>query len=77
MVSEKPCVNCEGTGKALVSNSWIVSDGYRRERCGVCGGSGINPPGYTAWAGNAAFQKQARENISKWGGLLRPPINWD
>lgn len=34
------CANCDGTGKLVLMKSWFPSDGYRRERCGICGGTG-------------------------------------
>lgn len=65
----KPCLNCEGAGKVLLLNSWFTADGYRRERCGICGGSGVNPPGYTQWPGHAQFLAEAHARIAKWGGM--------
>lgn len=34
------CRLCEGAGYLYLMNSWFSSDGYRRSRCGICGGSG-------------------------------------
>lgn len=65
----KPCLNCEGTGKVLLLKSWFVTDGYRRERCGICGGSGVNPPGYKQFPGHGAFLRKANARIREWGGL--------
>lgn len=68
----KKCVNCEGTGNELLLCTMFVQDGYRRERCGICSGSGINPPNYRAWPGHLKFLKKANARILKWGGL-KPP----
>ena len=67
---QKRCRRCDGTGQVLLMNSWFTSDGYRREQCGICAGSGVNPPGYTAWPGDDAFRKRALANIKAWGGLV-------
>lgn len=34
------CSTCGGTGWQHLLNSWFVPDGFRRERCGICAGSG-------------------------------------
>ena len=65
----KPCLNCEGQGAVLLLRSWLIADGYRRERCGICGGSGVNPDGYKQWPGHARFLRRANERIARWGGL--------
>lgn len=36
----KKCVQCGGTGWLWLSKGWITADGLRRERCGLCGGTG-------------------------------------
>lgn len=36
----KTCRLCGGTGKQIAMNSWFIADGFRRLRCGICGGSG-------------------------------------
>lgn len=44
----RDCEVCGGTGKLTLMRSWFHSDGYRRERCGICHGTGKsnyrNPP---------------------------------
>jgi hypothetical protein len=39
---EKACMTCGGTGWQWLNKSWLKQDGYRRERCGICGGTGIS-----------------------------------
>lgn len=34
------CRACDGDGTVLLMKSWFLGDGFRRERCGWCGGSG-------------------------------------
>lgn len=34
------CASCGGTGWQWFARSWFKSDGYRRESCHTCGGSG-------------------------------------
>lgn len=36
----KPCALCGGSGWLHLLNSWFRSDGFRRERCGICAGTG-------------------------------------
>jgi hypothetical protein len=36
------CQSCLGTGWLLCMNSWFLADGFRRERCGICAGSGAS-----------------------------------
>lgn len=64
------CKLCDGSGKVLLMNSWFVTDGYRRERCGICGGTGESaylPP-------DVAYQRIARERVAEWGAL-KPPLH--
>ncbi len=39
---KQTCETCGGTGKIYCLNGWLVSDGYRREQCGICGGTGVS-----------------------------------
>jgi hypothetical protein len=64
------CRNCDGTGRIFCRNSHIIVDGYRRERCGVCGGTGKSR--YLIEARDVRFQREAREQTKAWGAL-RPP----
>lgn len=66
------CVGCDGHGSVLLNQSWFLTDGFRKERCGACDGTGINPDGYRDWGGMLAFQRRNRKLIAEWGGL-RPP----
>jgi hypothetical protein len=34
------CRTCGGTGRIYCAKSWFPADGYTKERCGVCGGTG-------------------------------------
>ena len=36
------CHICDGSGRLVLMNSWFPADGYRRERCGICGGTGVS-----------------------------------
>lgn len=36
----RTCRTCDGTGWLLARRSWFAADGFRRYRCGICGGSG-------------------------------------
>lgn len=36
----RSCRLCDGTGKIVLMKSWFKADGYRRERCGICSGTG-------------------------------------
>lgn len=48
----RDCDCCVGTGWQLLLRSMFVTDGYRRERCGVCAGSGKSnhtDKGFRAW----------------------------
>lgn len=65
------CTNCGGTGKLLLMKSWFLNDGYRRERCGICAGSGESS--YRVPAEEARHQKECRERVKLWGGLVPPP----
>lgn len=65
----RKCKYCDGDGKVLILNSWFVADGYRRERCDICAGTGINPAGFTAPPEHVAFMKRAKARIRQWGGL--------
>lgn len=43
LIEKRPtCRTCGGTGRIICMNSWFPSDGYRKERCGICGGTGIS-----------------------------------
>lgn len=61
------CQTCAGTGHVLCLNSAITTDGFRRERCGICAGSGRSR--YPATPEYDRFQKRARILLIKWGGL--------
>ena len=49
----KRCSTCGGTGWQILNRSWFQSDGYRRERCGICSGSGSS-----SFKGDATFVKE-------------------
>lgn len=36
----RDCKLCEGTGKIVLFRSWFTSDGFRFQKCSICGGSG-------------------------------------
>ena len=36
------CKMCEGTGWQYLLKTWFHVDGYRKERCGICAGTGIS-----------------------------------
>lgn len=40
MKTLKDCMTCGGTGWQILNRSHYTADGYRREKCGICGGSG-------------------------------------
>ena len=71
----RACEWCEGKGSVPLMKSWFLADGFRRNRCGVCSGTGINPPGFHADREHRAFLAHADEHIAAWGGLSppRPP----
>lgn len=37
---KRSCDCCLGTGQQLLLRSMFLGDGFRRERCGICAGSG-------------------------------------
>lgn len=39
-MGEATCVSCGGTGWWWLNRSWFRHDGYRRERCAICAGTG-------------------------------------
>lgn len=39
-MAERACGSCGGTGWWWLNRSWFKTDGYRRERCHICGGTG-------------------------------------
>jgi hypothetical protein len=67
MATAGNCRNCIGTGKVLLLNSHFTEDGYRRERCAICEGTGrskYKPD--TEWV---RFQARAARQVEEWGGL--------
>jgi DnaJ-class molecular chaperone len=52
-VGSKQCGACFGTGDVLCLRSAFIGDGYRRERCGICSGTGFSSyrdsPEYIRW----------------------------
>ena len=70
MTRTTKCQNCDGTGKIVCANSWIIVDGYRRERCGICAGTGVSgyrpDPAYVRW------QRAAKARIAEWGAMSPP-----
>lgn len=50
--------------------SAFTADGYRRERCGICAGSGQSTYRDSDWY--ARFQAKARAQVAEWGGLTPP-----
>ena len=69
MAKQRECLNCEGRGTVLLENSWFVDDGYRRERCAVCAGSGFDTSGYQPPQGHAEYLKTANARIKLWKAL--------
>lgn len=65
----KACRDCEGTGRVFCANSWFLEDGYRRERCGICSGTGKTTSSARPWPSHTKFQKRARARVAEWGGL--------
>lgn len=63
------CKDCLGSKVLLYANSHMTADGYRRQKCATCAGSGINPPGFTANGAFAHFQRVALARVAEWGGL--------
>lgn len=51
------CRTCGGTGKIICMNSMFMTDGLRKERCGICSGTGKSS--YRHWD-NAYVKRQAR-----------------
>ena len=51
----RPCDCCLGTGKQLIMRTWFVGDGYKRERCGTCSGTGKSTYQDKKWA---AYQRR-------------------
>lgn len=43
-IEKKPknCMTCGGTGWQWLSNSWFIADGWRKEKCGICDGTGLS-----------------------------------
>jgi hypothetical protein len=39
-IEGRSCAICDGSGQLVLMNSWFTSEGYRRERCGFCHGTG-------------------------------------
>lgn len=58
------CKWCDGSGYWLLLRSWFVSDGYRRERCHVCNGTGKHS-GIKPDADWNRFQKRARDGVKE------------
>ena len=65
----KFCRDCNGTGKVFCMNSWFTQDGYRRERCGICAGTGQTISTYRFDPSYIRFQERARAHVAAWGGL--------
>lgn len=38
----KQCGACGGTGRIICLNSMFMADGLRKERCGICDGTGYS-----------------------------------
>lgn len=73
MSATRSCQGCDGHGQVLLMNSWFTQDGYRRERCAICNGTGINPKNYQDWGGGLAFQRRALARTAEWGRLAPSP----
>lgn len=52
------CRTCGGTGAILSHRSWFPADGFSRDKCGICGGTGQSS--YRDDPEYIAFQKTAR-----------------
>lgn len=55
-MGERECQQCGGTGWLWLMRSMFTADGHRRERCGLCGGSGR-----FCGVGDSAFATEQRE----------------
>lgn len=53
------CKNCGGTGKIYTARSAFRADGYARQTCAICGGSGESH--YRPDAAYAKWQKALRD----------------
>jgi hypothetical protein len=57
------CKTCDGTGKILCLRSAFVGSGFRRERCGICAGTGKSAyrddPVYVRWQHDARIMDAA------------------
>lgn len=42
MTRPPKCSTCDGSGVIIEARSWFTADGYRRLRCGICGGTGFS-----------------------------------
>lgn len=62
------CAECDGTGQAILMNSWFIADGYRRQQCGLCDGTGKGSSVGGRY-GIPGFRKTALARIEKWGGM--------
>lgn len=56
--ADRACCLCEGTGHLYLMRSWFPADGYYRQQCGICGGSGKSS--YRPDAGYARDMRRQR-----------------
>lgn len=73
------CPLCAGTRFILCGRSWFITDGYRREKCHLCGGSGeikrrsVNKRGRFL-RGWIQAQERFRGRVAEWRGL-KPQVS--
>lgn len=58
MSVQRSCKSCGGTGWEWFSRSWFTDDGYYKQHCAICGGSGASA--YRPTRDWIKFQEQAR-----------------
>lgn len=66
------CANCDGEKTIVLLNSIFLSDGFRRERCGICAGTGIS--NYQPDPSVLREQKRLRKMFATYGARgPKPP----
>jgi len=72
MATTRKCGTCFGTGQVLCLRSAFIADGYRRERCGICSGSG-----FSAYRDDTSYIRWQRQARVRDGILRRVPKGLD
>lgn len=63
------CPTCAGTKQIVLMKSWFHTDGYRRERCHSCGGTGeVSASSRTLFLQWGAEQAKMRQRYDEWRG---------